>query len=309
MIRSLNCGEIVSHINVNSELNEIIRDFTADINITEIPHINIKINSQFESYRNDYQLSTEEHNFKLKGSTYIYNTYFESYRTFIEDRASGMIDSLTQKVEWNIQQHNWLPRSFFHLLILDPLSLILPKYNSIILHAAALSTEHGAVLILGDSGYGKSTLCFLASRGNKIKSLSDDTVAVNCNSILKVHPIPSGFGLSPGLLNIDSDSNNILQKSKGKIYYKSIPNQRTEPQILKSIILLRKWGTEKTTFSRLNSLEALKSILDSQTTIGSPFNNIRFQLFRRLSTEVPCYELKYPEICDIEVFNQVVLMQ
>jgi hypothetical protein len=302
----LNCGGIVSYINVYPELENIMGYFTTTNTNRVNPQVFVKIKNHYENIPFSDQLDNE-HNFRLLGSTYIYNSHSQNYRVLIDNKAQGVINTQAQTIEWNLNEQPLLPRNFFHLMILDPLSLISLKFNTIILHAAALSTEQGAVLVLGDSGYGKSTLCFLASRGQNIKSLSDDTVAVNGNSILTAHPIPTGFGLAPDLLSTTYERNNVLQKSRGKIYYKEIPNMRTEPQKIKSVIFLRKFGAEKTTILPLSHLQALKYLIDSQTSIGNPYNNIRFQLFKRISSETNCYEIKYPELCDLELFKRTIL--
>ncbi len=59
--------------------------------------------------------------------------------------------------------------------------------GELIIHASALQTKRGAVILMGRRGQGKSTLAALAA-GKGIKILSDDMVRVQIGKNIVVHP-------------------------------------------------------------------------------------------------------------------------
>lgn len=69
------------------------------------------------------------------------------------------------------------PRTLRHLLLDQAVPLALSARGHVLLHASAVSTGGGALLLAGESGSGKSTLAFaLSSAGYRL--LSDDVVRI-----------------------------------------------------------------------------------------------------------------------------------
>ena len=89
--------------------------------------------------------------------------------------------------------------SFYVYLLGQALSFALVRQGLEPLHATAIVVEHGAVVFLGDSGLGKSTLaaCFLAS-GHRL--LTDDLLVLNETSgRILAYPGPARIKLFPNL--------------------------------------------------------------------------------------------------------------
>lgn len=80
------------------------------------------------------------------------------------------------------------------IMLADAIPPLLRQRGLLVLHAAGVLSQHGAVLVAGRSGAGKSTLMAeLASRGHEL--ISDDFSVVHA-------PSPGGFVVTPGLSRI-----------------------------------------------------------------------------------------------------------
>lgn len=63
--------------------------------------------------------------FQLKHVTYVYEARSSTYYVHADDFARGFIDSQNSTATWNVLHTSFPPRSAAHILILDPLSLLL----------------------------------------------------------------------------------------------------------------------------------------------------------------------------------------
>jgi hypothetical protein len=85
------------------------------------------------------------------------------------------------------------------------LDQVLPRVRSLrgglVLHAAAVASPLGAYLFLGESGWGKSTLC-ASLTGQGLEPLADDCILVRRNAAGDVVAVPAypGLRLSPEAL-------------------------------------------------------------------------------------------------------------
>jgi hypothetical protein len=90
-------------------------------------------------------------------------------------------------------------------------SVVAARHDLLSIHAAAVATSAGAVVLPGDSGSGKTTLCArLLQRGAGY--LSDDSVAVDATGRILGYPKPLGFKVGTweqftdaGLADLDLD--------------------------------------------------------------------------------------------------------
>lgn len=251
--------------------------------------------------------------YDLKNVTYVYYPHDSIYRVSVGNRARGLIDFKKSSAVWNMRRSIPAPRSAFHILVLDPLSLLLPSRGLQILHGAAVVSRQGATLLLGRSGSGKSSLGLLASHLNpddEIRFLSDDTLFLDFTSdIVQVHPVHTGFGITSELLaRLNIRDHNILQYGQGKAYLSHVPCQSQGPHKISRIIFLEKEsaGPPSTKVTRLSREKTLLNLLDSQTTIGSPFLLERFNLLKRLTRQAPGISLRYAKYCNLDVLRTIV---
>lgn len=231
----------------------------------------------------------------------------------VGEEALGLIDYGKSKTVWQVKHLPPPNRSSFHLYVLDPLSLLLPELGLLVCHGAAVVTEHGATLILGSSKSGKSSLSFLASHmgtSEGIRFLSDDTFVLDFDSsTIQVYPVNTGFGLSSKLLDeVSVRDRHIIQVGQGKVYLSRVPNQAKGPHRVAQMVFLSKQtedilGTEVLTMNREKTLRAL---VNSQTTIGSPYLIERLNLFRRLACQISGVTLRYSKYCDVNVLRKIL---
>lgn len=252
--------------------------------------------------------------FHLKHVTYAYDPNRLLYHVCAEDSARGIIDFKTSTAEWDVLQP-MLPRSAFHVLVLDPLSLLLTCHSVIICHGAAVAGKRGAVLLFGRSGCGKSTLGFLISHENPaagIRFMSDDTLILDCTrDVIRAYPINSGFGLTPDLIrrfSLQAAGREVLQRSRGKVYLSDVPRRAMGPQQVDRIVFLEKCsdGSNGTEVSWLDRKRTLRALLDSQMTIASPYIMNRLTMCQRLARQAPGVHLRYTTYCDLDVLRRVL---
>lgn len=84
------------------------------------------------------------------------------------------VDSTSRKIQCDITRDQWteLHSEVFTRRVLPRLVTILGR---MVLHASALGTRNGALIFLGESGTGKSTLCAFLQQQLKGQVFSDDT--------------------------------------------------------------------------------------------------------------------------------------
>lgn len=248
------------------------------------------------------------------GITYTYNPSRMTYCVNAGESIQGIIDIQRSTAEYTVAMPI-LPRTALHLLVLDPLSLLLIPHGILIYHAAALAAKGGASLLLGPSGSGKSTLGFLASHcdpAHDVQFMSDDTVVLDFSSGQAcVYPINSGFGLSPGIIkrfDLQISEENVLQRSRGKIYVKSLSTQACKAQAAKQVVFLDKKVTSdrNTTVNWMNYGGTLRALLDSQTTIAGPYLKEKLRLNSLLAGQAKGVCLQYLEHCELETLRTVL---
>lgn len=119
-------------------------------------------------------------------------------------------------------------------LKMAPMAAILYQRGFYVFHSAAVANEHGAVLLAGESGVGKSTLMTtLLKRGWRM--LADDLaiVGMNTEGQALVYPNNSGISLWPDSIEQLGIDSNLLQHTDANRYEYS-PSMQTvdDPQPL-----------------------------------------------------------------------------
>ena len=254
--------------------------------------------------------------YHLSTPSYTYFPGLNFYNVTIPEIGSGVISFKEKKIEWLLRQPKLSPRSAFHMLILDPVSLFLPSWGGLIVHAATLSLGQSATLILGRSGSGKSTLSFLSAHepplNSDLRQLADDTALLryrNGVSDIVAEPIKTGFGLAPQLVNSRGlGKSATLERRSDKIYLQSVPNETGGTLPVSQVIFLKRSGSslEETEIRKLCQNQLLKELLRYKTEIGSPFVRERLGLWRKLSQQASGVKIRYSEILNLDTFKNII---
>ncbi|MEN2980821.1 hypothetical protein P7L78_06510 [Tistrella bauzanensis] len=181
------------------------------------------------------------------------------------------------------------------------LDLICLRRGLVPLHAAAVATPAGAVLITGASGAGKSTtLAGLAARGHAV--LTDDTAVID-PATLEVVPSTAGMKLTDDAarrLGLDAARLLRLNGDAGKLIL--MPDRvSTRRQLPLAIVVLEAGDGE--TIDRLPSGAAVAAILGQirgghlLAAFGRP--GIGFQVATRLVAAVPVWRVTRPRAGDL----------
>jgi energy-coupling factor transporter ATP-binding protein EcfA2 len=234
----------------------------------------------------------------------------------VGDFAEGTIMFREQTARWEVAGP-LPPRSMFHLLMLDPISLFAPTHGLMVCHGAAVIYDGGAVLLLGNSGAGKSTLSFLLSQseGGEIRALTDDTFILDfTGENITVWPIQTGYGLGSQLLSrfgIDPRDEDLIQRSNGKSYIKSVPGQAPSQayRIDRFIFLDRDEEAVVGTpvVQPLGMAATLRTLIDSQTSIANPYAIDKLKFWSRMAKQTVGSLVRYREYCDPAILREFIL--
>jgi|GEM_PF-2225126 len=228
---------------------------------------------------------------------------------FYVDYANGL------KSLWDINKHSFFYSANYysnlrHWLvdtIIDPLSISLVPNRKVILHGALWSNNNNGIIIVGNSGDGKSTLSYLMR--NHLRIISDDILIVSFeNDGIYAEPINTGFGISRGLKDVDIfRSDNILVSTDKKIYVRSLySNGSTTMNYsrkipVKKIYLLQKMQSLYTNITIPSRSESLLQFLNLQTNIKHPFLKDKYSLVKDLLENCSIRFVKYADECQVEV--------
>ena len=250
--------------------------------------------------------------FDLKHVTYVYDSSRLSYSVRAGEAAWGMIDCTNNSVEWHVRGP-LPPRTLLHGFVLDPLSLLLPRYSVMICHGTAVATTAGAVLLFGRSGVGKSTLAFLSSHEEPdvgIRHLTDDTMVLTFSgATVEAHPVHSGFGLTPDIVQrFRLEDLPVLQRSRGKVYVSRLPLQAYGAHPVRHVIFLQKEGGNAVECGvvRLSPAQRLQALLDAQTSIANPYVRHRLTMWQRLAIQASALRVRYREYCDVTLLRDLI---
>lgn len=205
------------------------------------------------------------------------------------------------------------PRSLFHLGILDPYSLLCPKIGEIVVHGSILEKNHKAVLFIGRSGSGKSTVTHKLSKYSEVNKLCDDTFIISFeNNKLLAHSIDTGFGydidiaksyIETGLyyeLYNWGNKSYIFKKEK----YSSV---MIEPALI--VFLNRIISDEdisSTSIKKITKIELLRFFINNQTNISSPFLIEKMRIYKSISNILPGIYIDFINDCDISNLNDCI---
>ena len=251
--------------------------------------------------------------FKLKFFTYLYDKDQRICYAF-NSNIVGQIDYNSNTTIWYLCDSNYVGRNLFHILILDPMSLMLPELNRIVFHGAALEVNGNGILLLGHSGAGKSTISHKISQvfHNSAK-LCDDTFILEVKKEIVLYPLDTGEGynieIAKKLYDTGRYENLFYDPDKRKQYIIKKQNCKLDkPIIVKKILFLDRkedYTTLKNTnITKCNTGKNLINIVNSQTNILTPYAEYKFNLYKQISKEIEGYRVEYNIDCDVLKFKE-----
>lgn len=165
-----------------------------------------------------------------------------------------------------------------------------------VFHASALNYNKNTLLILGDSGNGKSTsLALLQAQG--FQCIADDFVPIDISK--KIHTFPAGISIKknslPVLLNYYPELKNSaeyhysrLNKTVRYLPPKNINYQ--EKNLCKALVFIKYDSNTDFEISKISSLEAFEKLVPDSWISPIPKNATTFlEWFEKLT----CYQLTY----------------
>lgn len=166
-----------------------------------------------------------------------------------------------------INQNINLDDSFLRWLLLGhAFAILLFKLDRLVLHANALNINNGAILFLGSSGKGKSTISF-AMQKKGYSLLSDDIITLEFteNDIPNAFPSFPRIKLWPDTIkNFDEepDLNELIHLNTDKRSYSNVNNFCNEILPLKAIYLFKD-SEKRASIKKLNNGKAIMEIIKS----------------------------------------------
>jgi hypothetical protein len=182
---------------------------------------------------------------------------------------------------------------------------VLPRlatlHGQLPMHAATLADDSGAVMLLGASGAGKSTMTAALARHHGWDIFSDDMSILSDQDRHLAFPTTPGVSLwqkSLDALNLPRADCRPIHSRQGKVWYAPQPLQYRPPQPLQAVIMLsidpEGRGIE---WQRLQGPEILVVLL-SQLVVFNPRDKEKIAelvaRFRQILDAVPIYGVAYP---------------
>ena len=175
------------------------------------------------------------------------------------------------------------------------------QHQYFIIHGSAVSNSQFSLILLGDSGTGKTSLMLgLLNRG--CYYMADDMILVDPNT-LKSMPFPLGISIKP------YHSHSLFQKPYKSLLSKNVwyveprgvyPGYANKPSSIKYIVFPKYYSQSQTVLSSLKRLGAVKTLLrhgKNSPLIGASVVDLALQL----TDSAECYHLSFSHIrsaCD-----------
>ena len=262
----------------------------------------------FNNVNNNYAATVPTNVFKLSNQIiYICQSkYFVDYL----DGRKGVWDCINKMFTYNFGDSPNV-RHWFMQAILDPLSISCVPYNKVIVHGALWTYKNQGILVMGNSGSGKSTISCLLK--DTVKVLSDDVMMVSFKgNSFWAEPINVGFGVSiTSPLSNCAVADDVLVVTKKKKYLKSLysladtNDKKAVP--LRFVLILRKGCDTDTHVETPVLSDAIKTVLNLQTNIKNPYLYSKFLLFKKMLSECDVRFVNYLELCNIEKVRECIV--
>ncbi len=167
-----------------------------------------------------------------------------------------------------------------------------------VFHASAINYKEDSLLILGDSGNGKSTSLALL-QANGYQCIADDFVPID--TALKIHTFPAGISIKKNSLPLLLENYPEL-KSSAEYHYerlnkvvrylppKNIDYKKTYP--CKALVFIKYDETTPIEISKISSLDGFEKLVPDSWISSIP-ENVTF--FLNWFSSLPCYQLTYSD--------------
>lgn len=167
-----------------------------------------------------------------------------------------------------------------------------------VVHAAAIGTPAGAVLLAGSSGAGKSTAtlaCVLSSLG----TAGDDLVLVNLEPAPRAHSLYGSVALTPQILSRfphegeasdpplpEGDDKRVLFLNRGH------PHAVHRVLPIRALLVCRFGGGSETRIVAATRLDAMLALAPSSVFLLHGHDELAIQKVSRIVRALPCYTLE-----------------
>jgi len=202
-----------------------------------------------------------------------------------------------QAIFW-VRDARALPIQHYGAPLLVLFSLWANSRGLLLVHAGCVGTEHGAALLVGKGGSGKSTTCLLSAEAG-LDYLSDDYCLV------EVEPVPTAFALYssgklhrhmlprfPRLAALAADPYPEDPSTKPVIFLRQEHGYAmTSQRPLRALIVPVVTGRPDTTFEPTSAAQALLALAPSTLYQLPNVGDGAFQSQARLVRALPCYRL------------------
>ena len=233
--------------------------------------------------------NTNLHTDDTYGHLAVYSTSIPGQFKLIYEDWEALILPETLNIQ-KIKQGS-LPEFYFIERIAMPFAFLLKGH--ILLHAGAISTPLGMILMLAPSGIGKSTITASALAYSSSKLAADDMIPIDTATTPPLAiPLSNYIAMRHELFSSESfvqTKLQILGKTILKITHHTCENQ---PTPIKAIILLSKGNTPQ--LLPISPQVAIPYILNQQIILSNPtpdFKRNQFHALLNMMKYIPVYKL------------------
>jgi hypothetical protein len=168
--------------------------------------------------------------------------------------------------------------------------------GDLVLHAAAVEIEGGAVLLAAPGRFGKTTLA-LALHRSGYRLLTEDTACCTSSSATALYPGPTSVRLRPDMFDGVAPAGTTITAVRDDRVHLALDSQRAgdgRPVAVKALIFLRE-SDDKVFLERVNSGEALPDLWTLSLRFrGQDEHRRSFSQLGQFASVVPIWNLHRP---------------
>jgi serine kinase of HPr protein (carbohydrate metabolism regulator) len=172
------------------------------------------------------------------------------------------------------------------------------QHDRLLVHGAAVGNDHGAVLIVGKSGSGKSTTA-LACLSSGLLYLGDDYTIIETLPSPVVHSLYATAKVDVNQVNAfphllpKIHNNGTLAGEKALMFLSPDYNKQMIPDLpVRAILVPRVTGGPRTQLKKTSAAAALTALAPSTIFQLPRAGESNFKIVARFVSKVPCYTLE-----------------